>query len=198
MPGRRSRRNRPARRTNPPLLTGNSGMAATDAPADGNSPELASTSKGGALSRVVAIFGAIAPLGSASEPAIWDRCRIPTSASQPGEGRHHAAEVVPIARTARDRSASALAPAERFVIPHRSSGRLLQSQHRRRPGQRPRPPDGPAPPGARRRGGRVVEGARLESVYTGNRIAGSNPAPSATQHHHVTDNSLIVLNFLDF
>src|SRR5690606_38635379 len=32
----------------------------------------------------------------------------------------------------------------------------------------------------RRRGGRVVEGARLESVYTGNRIAGSNPAPSAT------------------
>jgi hypothetical protein len=26
----------------------------------------------------------------------------------------------------------------------------------------------------------VVEGARLESVYTGNRIAGSNPAPSAT------------------
>ncbi len=30
-----------------------------------------------------------------------------------------------------------------------------------------------------RRGGRVVEGARLESVYAGNRIAGSNPAPSA-------------------
>ncbi len=29
------------------------------------------------------------------------------------------------------------------------------------------------------RGGRVVEGARLESVYAGNRIAGSNPAPSA-------------------
>lgn len=25
----------------------------------------------------------------------------------------------------------------------------------------------------------MVEGARLESVYTGNRIAGSNPAPSA-------------------
>jgi hypothetical protein len=25
----------------------------------------------------------------------------------------------------------------------------------------------------------VVEGARLESVYTGNGIAGSNPAPSA-------------------
>ena len=30
-----------------------------------------------------------------------------------------------------------------------------------------------------RRGGRVAEGARLESVYAGNRIAGSNPAPSA-------------------
>jgi hypothetical protein len=26
----------------------------------------------------------------------------------------------------------------------------------------------------------VAEGARLESVYTGNRIAGSNPAPSAS------------------
>ena len=34
--------------------------------------------------------------------------------------------------------------------------------------------------GARRRGGRVVEGARLESVYTGNRIEGSNPSPSAS------------------
>ena len=31
-----------------------------------------------------------------------------------------------------------------------------------------------------RRGGRVVEGARLESVYTGNRIEGSNPSLSAT------------------
>ena len=29
------------------------------------------------------------------------------------------------------------------------------------------------------RGGRAVEGARLESVYTGNRIVGSNPTPSA-------------------
>jgi hypothetical protein len=28
----------------------------------------------------------------------------------------------------------------------------------------------------------VVEGARLESVYTGNRIAGSNPAPSAISY----------------
>jgi hypothetical protein len=33
--------------------------------------------------------------------------------------------------------------------------------------------------GAIRRGGRAVEGARLESVYGGNSIAGSNPAPSA-------------------
>ena len=31
----------------------------------------------------------------------------------------------------------------------------------------------------RRRGGRVAEGARLESVYAGNRIEGSNPSPSA-------------------
>ena len=37
-----------------------------------------------------------------------------------------------------------------------------------------------APKGARlRRGGRAAEGARLESVYAGNRIAGSNPASSA-------------------
>ena len=32
---------------------------------------------------------------------------------------------------------------------------------------------------ALRRDGRVAEGARLESVYTGNRIVGSNPTPSA-------------------
>ena len=32
----------------------------------------------------------------------------------------------------------------------------------------------------RRRDGRVAEGARLESVYTGNRIVGSNPTPSAS------------------
>lgn len=37
----------------------------------------------------------------------------------------------------------------------------------------------PAATAPGRRGGRVVEGARLESVYTGNRIAGSNPALSA-------------------
>jgi hypothetical protein len=33
-----------------------------------------------------------------------------------------------------------------------------------------------------RRGGRVVEGARLESVFTGDRNAGSNPALSAIWH----------------
>ena len=32
-----------------------------------------------------------------------------------------------------------------------------------------------------RRGVRVVEGARLESVYSGNAIAGSNPALSAKE-----------------
>ena len=40
--------------------------------------------------------------------------------------------------------------------------------------------DGPRP--SRRkpwRGGRVAEGARLESVFTGNRNVGSNPTPSA-------------------
>ena len=39
------------------------------------------------------------------------------------------------------------------------------------------------PLGRARRGGRVVEGARLESVYTGNRIAGSNPALSAMNYY---------------
>ena len=34
-------------------------------------------------------------------------------------------------------------------------------------------------PRTRGRDGRVAEGARLESVYTGNRIVGSNPTPSA-------------------
>ena len=57
----------------------------------------------------------------------------------------------------------------------------------------PRRPDGGCPGRCRRlvsgraraldawrwRGGRAVEGARLESVYTGNRIEGSNPSPSA-------------------
>ena len=36
----------------------------------------------------------------------------------------------------------------------------------------------------RRRGGRVAEGARLESVYAGNRIEGSNPSPSANPLKH--------------
>ena len=47
-----------------------------------------------------------------------------------------------------------------------------------------------------RRGGRVVEGARLESVYTSNRIKGSNPFLSAilkklninTLRHHLLKN----------
>tara|TARA_B100000378_G_scaffold276753_1_gene275404 strand:+ start:444 stop:782 length:339 start_codon:yes stop_codon:yes gene_type:complete len=43
----------------------------------------------------------------------------------------------------------------------------------------PVPPIGSAEAGARRTGGRVVEGARLERVYTGNRIEGSNPSLSA-------------------
>ena len=34
-----------------------------------------------------------------------------------------------------------------------------------------------------RRGVRVVEGARLESVYSGNAIAGSNPALSARTNY---------------
>ena len=38
-----------------------------------------------------------------------------------------------------------------------------------------------------RRGGRVAEGARLESVYAGNRIAGSNPAPSASNTAQVIE-----------
>ncbi len=38
----------------------------------------------------------------------------------------------------------------------------------------------------------MVEGARLESVYAGNRIAGSNPAPSATLNY----NALTLLIFM--
>ena len=52
----------------------------------------------------------------------------------------------------------------------------------------------------------MVEGARLESVYTGNRIAGSNPAPSATRVlkteqnqlfscHAVSENHVLTHNF---
>ena len=50
----------------------------------------------------------------------------------------------------------------------------------------------PAPPACRdgqRRGGRVVEGARLESVFTGNRIGGSNPALSAIPGLFASSNS---------
>src|SRR5262249_49391973 len=36
-----------------------------------------------------------------------------------------------------------------------------------------------------RRGGRVAEGARLESVFTGNRNVGSNPTPSATPERNL-------------
>ena len=42
-----------------------------------------------------------------------------------------------------------------------------------------------------RRGGRAAEGARLESVYAGNRIAGSNPAPSAS--YYVLDIGYIIV-----
>ena len=50
-------------------------------------------------------------------------------------------------------------------------------------------PDQPGTTGRRqamRRGGRVVEGARLESVFTGNRNAGSNPALSAINFHEIS------------
>jgi hypothetical protein len=46
----------------------------------------------------------------------------------------------------------------------------------------------------------VVEGARLESVYTGNRIVGSNPAPSATYLsnaiQHGPHNALIIWDIM--
>jgi hypothetical protein len=41
-----------------------------------------------------------------------------------------------------------------------------------------------------RRDGRVAEGARLESVYTGNRIVGSNPTPSASARNALILRSL--------
>ncbi len=47
------------------------------------------------------------------------------------------------------------------------------------PGCQPAAHDYIAPRRDPRRDGRVAEGARLESVYTGNRIVGSNPTPSA-------------------
>ena len=42
------------------------------------------------------------------------------------------------------------------------------------------------PPKGKQRGVRVVEGARLESVYTGNRIEGSNPFLSAVFFNRVS------------
>ncbi len=44
-----------------------------------------------------------------------------------------------------------------------------------------------------RRGVRVVEGARLESVYTGNGIAGSNPALSARGRRSFSVGDLLIL-----
>ena len=38
----------------------------------------------------------------------------------------------------------------------------------------------------------MVEGARLESVYTGNRIAGSNPAPSASIVLQIINSDLLI------
>jgi hypothetical protein len=40
-----------------------------------------------------------------------------------------------------------------------------------------------------RKGVRVVEGARLERVYTGNCIVGSNPTLSATSRSRLSHNS---------
>src|SRR5712692_6075074 len=50
-----------------------------------------------------------------------------------------------------------------------------------------------------RRGGRVAEGARLESVFTGNRNVGSNPTPSASAaftdvHSHPSLSLIELLN----
>ena|GEM_PF-3174545 len=44
-----------------------------------------------------------------------------------------------------------------------------------------------------RRGVRVVEGARLESVYVGNCIAGSNPALSAFARRSFNEGGLFLL-----
>ena len=46
------------------------------------------------------------------------------------------------------------------------------------------------------RGGRVAEGARLESVYTGNRIVGSNPTPSANIKLRTDEMAAVAANFL--
>ena len=44
-----------------------------------------------------------------------------------------------------------------------------------------------------RRGGRVVEGARLESVYRGNSIMGSNPILSANKVKIVNLNITLII-----
>ncbi len=38
----------------------------------------------------------------------------------------------------------------------------------------------------------MAEGARLESVYTGNRIVGSNPTPSANSYAGRTDHCVVI------
>ena len=43
------------------------------------------------------------------------------------------------------------------------------------------------------RGGRVVEGARLERVYTGDRIKGSNPFLSAISLKKILYNQVVIL-----
>jgi hypothetical protein len=43
----------------------------------------------------------------------------------------------------------------------------------------------------------VAEGARLESVYTGNRIVGSNPTPSAIGDAVIAKNTSVSLTYLD-
>ena len=49
----------------------------------------------------------------------------------------------------------------------------------------------------KQRGVRVVEGARLESVYTGNRIEGSNPFLSAIiLHIALQKNFLVIISLL--
>jgi hypothetical protein len=53
-----------------------------------------------------------------------------------------------------------------------------------------------APRRALRTGGRVVEGARLESVYRGNSIAGSNPALSAIFVDKINNNQHFSGSFL--
>ena len=93
-----------------------------------------------------------------------------------------------------------LRPPGRAPRPGAGSARSGEAGLRRGPAAAPRPqaacaqdrriyiPGQPAPgqgargPRAPRRDGRVAEGARLESVYTGNRIVGSNPTPSAICH----------------